>query len=604
MRASVCRVLQLLFAVAVCTPLPAGIGDIDTGFGEAGRLEAALLGVLPDGRLLVTRSDGYARTTPDGKPDLGFGVNGLQTWPSEFTPDTWVGWRESRVATSPDGSILVGGHIAEASSGRSIGALVRLLPDGAIDAGFGEQGIVRLPMPGQATPESRVHMPESVTFQPDGRILVLSFDYSDYWSETGTVHLQRFESDGRRDLAFGNNGEVKPAVDVSVVMGLLATRLQSLPDGGFKLGEDIYLDSLGRIQPPPSDSGNPDIALPGWFTVGHLPGGGSIVARHENPGYAGGVLRIARFDSTGRPVDTFGPQGTGQSAISETRNGMIFSTSVSPDGRFAYFATLWDGSTNFSILRVLLDGAGSGLPDPDFGEAGRVVMSAPVTGNHIVRIAGQRDGSSIVGGHGRVLRLSGTPGVGRGVIGPGTQRWEAQATHDRIQLVFTRTGGTDGAVGLRYETYSPAAAAPAIPGVVVAVAGTDYEARSGNIEWADGDGSDKTAFVTLKPGVQAQATRIFGVRLSEPTGGAVLSAYVVNVTIRPVLPAAPFAPAGSGQAAAGTAAPSSAGGGGAMGAVSLAMWLALLGLRRPAPCVATCCGTTRSGTASGRPSAR
>jgi uncharacterized delta-60 repeat protein len=575
MNAILCRALPLFFAVAVSVPLPAGIGGIDPAFGEAGQLKAGLIAVLPDGKILMSTPDGYARKTPDGKPDPGFGSNGLQSWPLGFVPDAWVNWLESRTATTPDGSTLVSGYIPDAGSNRSAGAVARLLPDGGIDASFGEQGIVRLPLPGVVSFESQVHMPEAVTIQPDGKILVMSFDYRDYWSEDGTVYLQRFESDGRRDSTFGSNGQIKPSISMSELMGI--GRMQYLRDGRIKFGDATYLDALGQLQAAPADSGIPDTTNPGWFTVGRLPGGDSIVASLGSDS-ARSVLRIARVDSAGNPVVTFGPNGTGMSAIEERPSGRIISSSVSPDGRFAYVVIVSE-PTYCVVSRITLDQPGSGLLDPGFGQSGRVVMNPTVTGLRIFRIVGQANGASVVGGNLRTLRLLGTPAISPGAIGPSATGWVADSRDSRIKLVFSRSGGTDGAVGLRYETYS---ATPNAPGVLAAAAGMDYVAQSGRIEWANGDSSDKPVFIELLPGAQSSSARSFRVRMDEPSGGAFLSANDTSATILAASAAGPPAPAAPSQASPGAASPATQGGGGALDLAMLLVCLSLLGLSRRA----------------------
>jgi uncharacterized delta-60 repeat protein len=579
MNAILCRALSLLVAATVCRPLLAGIGDIDPAFGNGGMLNAGLIAVLPDGKLLMTTADGYARKMPDGKPDLGFGVAGLQGWPSGFVPNSWVSWRESLSVTTPDGSTLVAGHIIDVGSNRYEGALARLQPGGGIDTTFGEQGMVRLPIPGAPPANDSVHMPEAVTIQPDGRILVLSLDYREYWSEEGTVYLQRFESDGRRDPAFGIGGELKPGISMSEIMG--TERMQYLRDGRIKLGEATYLDELGQPQDAPTASSIPDTANPGWFTVGRMPGGDSIVAHLGNDSAFSSALQIARVDRAGRPVASFGQEGTGMSAIEEKPGGWIFSSSVSPDGRFAYLASRFEplqGQPYSVIERIALEGPGSGRLDPSFGKSGQMPMNPGVTGLNIFRIIGQADGSVIVGGYLRTLRLLGSPGTAPGVIGPKSSGWVASAGASGIELVFSRFGGTDGTVGLHYETYSVPSERPTE--VLAAVAGTDYTARSGTVEWTNGDSSDKSVFIDLLPGVQSSLARVFHVRIDQPSGGALLSAGDSTATLLTASAVSPISSSAPTQAFPGNPSPIAQGGGGALDLLMLSFWLLLLGAGR------------------------
>lgn len=78
-------------------------------------------------------------------------------------------------------------------------------------------------------------------------------------------------------------------------------------------------------------------------------------------------------------------------------------------------------------------------------------------------------------------------------------------------LTVRRTGGSDGAVSVSYDTADG-----------TAVAGSDYTPVSGSVDFAAGDAADKTFDVPILDDSEAEGDETFGVALSAPTGGAAL----------------------------------------------------------------------------------
>ena len=167
---------------------------------------------------------------------------------------------------------------------------------------------------------------------------------------------------------------------------------------------------------------------------------------------------------------------------------------------------------------------------------------------------------------------AGTLGFSRAVFnaieadGPGT-----------VTITVTRTGSTDGEVSIRYAT-SPD----------TAQAGTDYEALSDTLTWADGEGGDQTFTIPILPDTLNEGKELFRVSLTDPVGNPGLGLTTAVVAIAPsdgaVIDAAAVRPSGRSPGSptpTGTWPPSdSAAGRG----------------RRPST------GPTRTGTAGGRSS--
>ena len=112
------------------------------------------------------------------------------------------------------------------------------------------------------------------------------------------------------------------------------------------------------------------------------------------------------------------------------------------------------------------------------------------------------------------------------VAGPGDVRLSAATTTvteaaGSVTLSVNRTGGSAGAVSVNYTTADD-----------TAFAGTDYQAVSGTLSWADGDATPKTITVPIINRSLTAGSTLFLVNLSSPAGGATLGAPIQeSVTI-------------------------------------------------------------------------
>jgi hypothetical protein len=91
-----------------------------------------------------------------------------------------------------------------------------------------------------------------------------------------------------------------------------------------------------------------------------------------------------------------------------------------------------------------------------------------------------------------------------------------------VTLTVNRTGGSTGAVSVPYATSNG-----------TAVAGTDYTAASGTLNWADGDAAAKTFVVAVSNAAPFSGAKTFNVTLSSAGGGATLStpsSAIVSIT--------------------------------------------------------------------------
>jgi CSLREA domain-containing protein len=88
---------------------------------------------------------------------------------------------------------------------------------------------------------------------------------------------------------------------------------------------------------------------------------------------------------------------------------------------------------------------------------------------------------------------------------------ETNATHNAT-ITVQRTGSTSGAVSVHYATSDG-----------TATGGNDYTAASGDLNWTDGDGADKTFSISVNGDTTYEADETVTLTLSNPTGGATIS---------------------------------------------------------------------------------
>lgn len=292
------------------------VRELATGINSIGRAVA----VDAQGRLLVAgksfqddSSIFVARFTPAGGIDPTFGQGGVVT----------TGFCESGNARADalvllaDGRIVVAGATDCSGLGNDF-ALVRLLPNGAPDTGFGTSGDGHL-----VTHFDGSAMAHALLLQPDGKLVaggsVFLTQPDPSAPQQEHFALARYAPDGTLDSSFGTGGRVTLGFDEGAVGELNALALQ--PDG-------------------------------------------KLVAAG-----AGGYLHysaLARFGSDGQVDTGFGSNGRVLQALGA--NSEVFALAVQPDGKIATAGTANDGNNNFNfaVARYRSDGT----LDPEFGSGG------------------------------------------------------------------------------------------------------------------------------------------------------------------------------------------------------------------------------------------
>jgi len=217
-------------------------GTVDTTFGTGGRTPGVPVGAPADHTAaLLVQGDGslvvggarYLGTQP-GKPrynllvtrftaggalDTGFGTQGVVTALPTLSA------RVRDLAALPDGRIVAAGFVDDGTNlNRADAAAIRLLPDGTLDPSFGVNGVFRS---GQAGDDSA----NVVSVLPDSGILLGGYTFGST-AVTRGFQLTRLLADGSRDPGFGVGGQVLTPLAVSgVIAAGSITSLALLPDG-------------------------------------------------------------------------------------------------------------------------------------------------------------------------------------------------------------------------------------------------------------------------------------------------------------------------------------------------------------------------------------
>lgn len=206
---------------------PQASGDLDPSFGAGGKVVTRLgkadewgaaAARQADGKLVVAGSGSggdfiFARYLPDGALDASFGANGIVT--TDFAGEVD---RASAVAIQADGKIVAGGTAS--SGGRTDFAVVRYLPDGQPDTTLDGDGKRMIDF---ASSDDAAH---ALALQPDGKLLLAGSAL--VGGSQRDVALVRLNGDGSLDAGFGSGGKV--TTDVSGV-GNVANALALQSDG-------------------------------------------------------------------------------------------------------------------------------------------------------------------------------------------------------------------------------------------------------------------------------------------------------------------------------------------------------------------------------------
>lgn len=378
-----CVAALVVLASLVTGPAAAAPGDLDRSFGGDGRV--ALLGAgafvaravaidkqdrivvggyscapVPggDGTCLADGDSSFriARLTPDGGLDPEFGTNGLVTTP--------VGEARSQaldVVIDPDGRIVVGG--VARIGGRDAFALVRYLPDGSLDPGFGARNGIALSPAGSAFASLG-----AIELGPGGTIVGAgqAVDVAD----RRRMVLARFTPTGALDPSFGSGGITfaPPDYGYGLAVGLAGDR--PIAAGVAGSSSDAATYRFGVLRTMADGTPDPAFGEDGYAeravgigssfatSASVLPDGSVLTAG------AGAGLRIAQ----GMAVTTFAGDGTTYTAeVFGLGDGALANDLVRDRAGRALLVgqAAFGAGYDFGVLRLLRDGS----LDAGFGPA-------------------------------------------------------------------------------------------------------------------------------------------------------------------------------------------------------------------------------------------
>lgn len=180
-------------------------GVITTVFGDYSAAYGVTLDA--DGKILANGIHDYdyviARYAPNGALDASFGNGGKVFGAKQLDGATTL-------LTLPDGKLLMIGVTMPDASTKGF-AMVRHLPNGRIDASFGEGGIVNLPV-------TLLAWVNGAALDANGNVVIVGTIASTNASEEATV-ITRVRADGALDTSFGSGGFTITR-DVKVFKGL------------------------------------------------------------------------------------------------------------------------------------------------------------------------------------------------------------------------------------------------------------------------------------------------------------------------------------------------------------------------------------------------
>jgi len=412
-------------------------------------------------------------------------------------------------ALQPDGNVVaVGRTLNKVGSQLTV---FRLVTGGSLDPNFAHQGIMQYP------PDS---IAQSVLLDPSGAIVVAG-------SKAGNLMVLRLLANGSPDGSFGTGGVYTgPPTD--------GTRIQLLrtASGEYRVSTNLVptdpnqpsycavlaLTATGTLNTTFGASGiaapaPPSAASSNCPSMASQSDGALLLA-----GQAGEHAFVSRLLASGAPDPNF--------AASAVQANMTGVTALAVDAADAILVAgqASPGVSGALIMRL----QASGLLDELFGDAGSTwidlvssAATAPVINDMRVLADGRvlaAGGELSAQGSGEqplLIRLVGTTGTaGAGVIGAMQSPVAVKSQDQSAVVTVRRMGGATGSVSVTYRTadYTGADAPSATPGA-------DYTAVTGQLNWADGDRSDRQITVPILTAGRVEEPKRFAVTLDDATGG-------------------------------------------------------------------------------------
>lgn len=329
-----------------------------------------------------------------GSLDPTFGGEGFTIFPGDP-------YAVSDIEVQPDGRILICGDMG--GLGGAIGgfAIVRLLPGGKPDAGFGADGLTTAPF-GQS-----LNSAKSLAIQPDGKIIAAGLTSVGARGGVEEIGLARFKPSGLLDSRFGGSGTVQVAIpgssgSIAEVVAILANR-DVLVGGQAKFsagtnGVIVRLRPDGAVDTTFGTNGIAVMASAFPVTALGLQSDGKIVAL------------TGRTATRLRPNGAVDPQHARGTLVSEAHDGPAMLT---PDEKILVALPVRDSQSHDDIDAQAFRLFPSGRNDASFASPvfDFVASLDDAFANEPFAIALQTDGSPVIAGQGQ-----GEPTVTEGAL--------------------------------------------------------------------------------------------------------------------------------------------------------------------------------------------
>ncbi|MDI1449256.1 delta-60 repeat domain-containing protein [Polyangium sp. 6x1] len=394
----------------------ASFGEGGLVLGEKGT--AFAIALQPDGKIVVAGQGGWyapyrhlvQRFNADGSVDTTFGEAGVVETPFDN------GSFASAVALTSEGKIVLCGR-----NGNDSGTtLVRLLPNGALDPSFDDDGILVTPLLNLSkyADWTTAYAGSICAVAPDGKILVAG-------AVVDSSAVLRLDASGKADTTYGE-GDGLATVSDAAGGSASAESLSLKPDGSvfvvFRSKTSYAVAHFAADGTLDANYGTAGLAqLPKQGAVRDItvaPDGSVVAAGRQTFSTLGAT--VTRLAPLGVQDTTYGgPGGVGTLQSGATRD-IAFSMKLGADGKIVSAGTTggFTDITNAMITRHLPDGA----PDAGFGAGGVVVLD---TLGKAVDVVLQADGKTVVAGmpvgstNRRVVRLdaAGLPDASFGANG-------------------------------------------------------------------------------------------------------------------------------------------------------------------------------------------
>jgi len=294
---------------------------------------------LSGNRMLISSAGNPIRTTRIsancGEVDSAYGFNGLSSLSYEWDQSV------NSMTEQPDGKILTVGYMRINNAGSQVLPVIcRINPDGSPDSSFADNGRYNQRFDDISSGEFYTsHV------LPDGRILAVGQCRGNINGGQAGIGMMRFKYNGELDSTFGMNGKKV----INIANGNMARGLL-LPNGEL-------IVSCGLLS-----GGNFD------------------------------YLWVARIDSTGNLITSWGTDGIAQTGIGVMLEGSY--PFVQPDGKIVVVGENWNnGAEQLFTTRFNTNGT----IDTTYGQQG-VSVSSFADGFRVYGVTHQADGKFLIAG--------------------------------------------------------------------------------------------------------------------------------------------------------------------------------------------------------------